>query len=74
MMRTRHGSARRRQAVSEPFDAVTALWTREGFRMAGRALGRDFWAVTGGSGELASASIEGTVDGLSMTAESTCVG
>lgn len=55
-----------------PFDAVTALWTSEGFRVSGRAMGRDYWSSSTGA-DPATASIRGTVDGLSLSAESVCV-
>ncbi|WP_182064226.1 hypothetical protein [Curtobacterium sp. ME12] len=55
-----------------PFDAVTALWTSEGFRVSGRAMGRDYWSSSTGA-DPATASIRGTADGLSLSAESVCV-
>ncbi|QQD76300.1 hypothetical protein I8920_00515 [Curtobacterium sp. YC1] len=55
-----------------PFDAVTALWTSAGLAPGGRAMGRDDWSSTTGA-DPASASIRGTADGLSLTAESVCV-
>lgn len=54
-----------------PFDAVTALWTSEGLGVSGRAVGRDYWSSS--TGDPATASIRGTVDGLSLSAESVCV-
>ncbi|PZF30398.1 hypothetical protein DEJ05_02025 [Curtobacterium sp. MCLR17_045] len=58
--------------AQEPFDAVTALWTSEGFRVSGRAMGRDYWSSSTDA-DPATASIRGTVDGLSLRAESVCV-
>jgi hypothetical protein len=55
-----------------PFDAVTALWTSEGLEVSGRAVGRDYWSSSTGA-DPATASIRGTVDGLSLSAESVCV-
>lgn len=55
-----------------PFDAVTALWTSEGFEVSGRAMGRDYWSSSTDA-DPATASIRGTVDGLSLSAESVCV-
>ncbi|MBT1610302.1 hypothetical protein [Curtobacterium poinsettiae] len=55
-----------------PFDAVTALWTSEGFEVSGRAMGRDYWSSSTDA-DPATASIRGTVDGLSLRAESVCV-
>jgi hypothetical protein len=55
-----------------PFDAVTALWTSEGLAVSGRAMGRDYWSSSTGA-DPATASIRGTVDGLSLSAESVCV-
>ncbi|WP_148058378.1 hypothetical protein [Curtobacterium sp. PhB78] len=58
--------------AQEPFDAVTALWTSEGLGVSDRAMGRDSWSSSSGA-DPATASIRGTVDGLSLTAESACV-
>lgn len=55
-----------------PFDAVTALWTSEGLEVSGRAMGRDYWSSSTDA-DPATASIRGTVDGLSLRAESVCV-
>jgi hypothetical protein len=57
-----------------PFDAITRSWTDDGFVVGGRAMGRDFWTAGDGRADgVASASIRGTADGLSLSAESVCV-
>lgn len=56
------------------FDAVTEQWTREGLRMTDRAMGRDTWTGSLGGEDLVTATIRGTTDGLSLIAESRCVG
>ncbi|SMH29448.1 hypothetical protein SAMN06295885_0314 [Rathayibacter oskolensis] len=61
-------------SAQESFDAVVDGWTADGFDRIDRASGRDFWgAVTPWGGGVISASIRGTIDGLSLTAESECV-
>ncbi|MBF4621112.1 hypothetical protein [Clavibacter sp. VKM Ac-2542] len=57
-----------------PFDAITRSWTEAGFVPGGRAMGRDFWKAGDGRADgVASASIRGTSEGLSLSAESVCV-
>jgi hypothetical protein len=57
-----------------PFDAITRSWTDAGFLLTGRAMGRDYWTAGDGRGDqVASASIRGTADGLSLSADSICV-
>ncbi|AJW78052.1 hypothetical protein [Clavibacter michiganensis] len=57
-----------------PFDAITRSWTEAGFVPGGRAMGRDHWTAGDGRADgIASASIRGTADGLSLSAESVCV-
>lgn len=61
--------------AQEPFDAVVAQWQAAGFRASGRAMGQDFWsAPSPGPADVATASIRGTADGLSLGATSACVG
>lgn len=61
--------------AQEPFDAVVGQWREAGFRTSGRAMGRDFFsAPSPGSEDVASTSIRGTADGLSLGATSSCVG
>jgi len=58
-----------------PFDAVVGQWRAAGFRTSGRAMGQDFFsAPSPGPEDVASASIRGTADGLSLGATSSCVG
>ncbi|KDP91427.1 hypothetical protein W824_08460 [Clavibacter cf. michiganensis LMG 26808] len=57
-----------------PFDAITRSWTEAGFVPGGSAMGRDFWKAGDGRADgVASASIRGTSEGLSLSAESVCV-
>jgi len=57
-----------------PFDAITRSWTEAGFVPGGRAMGRDYWTAGDGRADgVASASIRGTSEGLSLSAESVCV-
>lgn len=57
-----------------PFDAITGAWADAGFAPGGRAMGRDFWSAGDGRADgVASASIRGTADGLSLSADSVCV-
>ncbi|GAA4676618.1 hypothetical protein [Frondihabitans cladoniiphilus] len=60
----------------KPFDAVAALWSTAGMRLTDHAMGQDHWAASAkaAAGGVASADMEGTVDGLSMRAQSGCVG
>ena len=44
----------------------------EGLEVSGRAMGRDYWSSSTDA-DPATASIRGTVDGLSLSAESVCV-
>ena len=61
--------------AQEPFDAVVGQWRAEGFRAGGSAMGRDSWtAPPPGPEGVASASIRGTAEGLSLDARSACVG
>lgn len=61
--------------AQEPFDAVVAQWQAAGFRASGRAMGQDFWSAPApGPSDVATASIRGTADGLSLGATSGCVG
>ncbi|KQQ05380.1 MULTISPECIES: hypothetical protein [unclassified Rathayibacter] len=61
-------------SAQEPFDAVIEGWKAAGFDRTDRASGRDFWtAVTPWRDGVVSASIRGTPDGVSLTAESGCV-
>lgn len=58
-----------------PFDAITRSWTDAGFVPGGHAMGRDYWTAGDGRADgVASASIRGTAEGLSLSAESVCVG
>ncbi|WP_043673746.1 hypothetical protein [Clavibacter michiganensis] len=60
--------------ADEPFAAVIRVWSDAGLRQVDRAMGRDLWAPgDGGPVGLASASIRGTADGLSLSATSVCV-
>jgi hypothetical protein len=60
--------------ADEPFAAVIRIWSDAGLRQVDRAMGRDSWAPgDGGPVGLASASIRGTADGLSLSATSVCV-
>ena len=57
-----------------PFDAITGAWADAGFVPSGRAMGRDFWSAGDGRADgVATASIRGTAEGLSISAESVCV-
>ncbi|WP_043673060.1 hypothetical protein [Clavibacter michiganensis] len=57
-----------------PFDAITRSWTDAGFVASGRAMGRDHWKAGDGRADgVASASIRGTAEGLSLSADSVCV-
>jgi hypothetical protein len=57
-----------------PFDAITRSWTDAGFARSDRAMGRDYWSAGEGRADgVISASIRGTADGLSISAESVCV-
>lgn len=58
----------------KPFDAVTALWTRGGLRMNDQAMGLQHWVASPAGGAVSSATIQGTTAGLSLTAESGCIG
>jgi len=61
--------------AQEPFDAVVGQWRAEGFRAGGSAMGRDSWtAPSPGTEGVATASIRGTAEGLSLDARSACVG
>ena len=61
--------------AQEPFDAVVGQWRAEGFRAGGSAMGRDSWtAPPPGPEGVATASIRGTAEGLSLDARSACVG
>lgn len=57
----------------EPFDAVTAFWTDEGLHPTDRALGLDIWTRATGDG-VVTTRIRGTAEGLSVGADSACVG
>jgi hypothetical protein len=58
-----------------PFEAIVAQWRADGFRASGRALGQDFFsAPSPGPDDVATASIRGTADGISLGAMSSCVG
>lgn len=62
-------------SAQEAFDAVVGSWSASGFEQTDRASGRDFWSATTARDDgVVSASIRGTPDGLSLTAESECVG
>jgi hypothetical protein len=58
----------------KPFDDVTALWRSEHLRQTDQAMGLQNWVPTPARGAVASATIRGTADGLSLTAESGCFG
>lgn len=61
-------------SAQEPFDAVVAGWAAEGFERTDRASGRDFWTTSAERDDrVASASIRGTTEGLSLTATAECV-
>lgn len=61
------------ESADEPFARVIDAWSQSGLQRTDRAMGRDVW--TSGlddPGAVSTASIRGTTEGLSITAETGC--